>query len=100
MAKENPGAVDAGVQPRKLDTTTDRFHRSGGGRQLRRRRIRWLDDYPALPLTDHQLDAATAAARLLLAHQLPPLFAVETIRALWRRDRALGHQLAQIAGVL
>ncbi len=64
-----------------------------------RRRWRLPPLYEPLPLTEHQLDGATDAARHLLAHQLPPIFALDTIRALWRRDRALAMTLARIRGV-
>jgi hypothetical protein len=55
--------------------------------------------YPPLPLTEHQLAGAEAAARHLLAHRLPPLFPLPVIRALWKRDRALASTLARIRGV-
>ena len=94
--KENPGAVDAGVQSRKLDTTTDRFHRSVGGPEVLRR---WPPIYPPVPWTEHQQAAAEAAARHLLSHQLPPIFPVAVIRRIRKRDRELGQTLARIAGV-
>jgi hypothetical protein len=46
------------------------------------------------------LDGVEAAAEHLLAHNLPPLFPVDTIRALWRHgDRGLAVALARIRGV-
>jgi hypothetical protein len=57
--------------------------------------------YPPLPLTENQLDGATHAARHLFAHQLPPIFALPTLRALWRRgDRDLATTLARIRGAI
>jgi hypothetical protein len=50
-------------------------------------------------LSEKQLDAAINAAEHLLAIGLPPLFSVDTIRALWRRDRELSESLAKLAGV-
>ena len=41
--------------------------------------------YEPLPLTENQLDAVVATAEHLLALDLPPLFRLPTIRALWRR---------------
>jgi hypothetical protein len=65
-----------------------------------RRRRRLPPLYEPLPLTEHQLDGARDAARYLLAHGLPPLFPLPTIRALWRRgERALALRLAKIRGV-
>jgi hypothetical protein len=55
--------------------------------------------YDELALTDRQLDAATATAEHLLAAGLAPLFPVDTVRALWRRDRALTVRLARLRGV-
>jgi hypothetical protein len=49
--------------------------------------------------SEKQLDAAINAAEHLLAIGLPPLFSVDTIRALWRRDRELSESLAKLAGV-
>jgi hypothetical protein len=69
------------------------------GRRTRRRRCNppW---YEPLPLTDHQLAGAEAAAALLLAHQLPPIFPLPVIRAMWRRgDRRMALRLAKIQGV-
>ena len=57
--------------------------------------------YPELPLTDHQLDAVVATAEYLLGLNLPPLFRLDVLRALWRRecDRELACELARLRGV-
>jgi hypothetical protein len=39
-----------------------------------------------------------AAARHLLACDLAPVFDIDAIRALWRRDRELATKLARLAG--
>jgi hypothetical protein len=64
-----------------------------------RRRWRLPPLYEPLPLTEHQLDGATAAAEHLLAHQLPPIFPLPVIRALWHRERGLARTLAHIRGI-
>jgi len=87
--------------PEATDTITDQSVRSShhrmGSRQARRRTQPW---YPPLPPTQHQLDGAKCAAEHLLAHGLPPLFPLDTIRALWRHgDRELAVTLARIRGL-
>jgi hypothetical protein len=69
------------------------------GYSRRRHRIRWLSDYEPLPLTEHQLAGAETAAEHLLAHQLPPLFPLPVIRAIWGRNRDLARKLARIRGL-
>jgi len=56
--------------------------------------------YPELPPTDHQIGGAITAAHHLIAHDLPPIFAVGMIRQIWKRDRRLALRLARIRGVL
>ena len=98
------GPPDAKLRPGENIQTADRttadqshpprHHRTGRG-QARRRTQPW---YPPLPLTDHQLDGAKAAAEHLLALDLPPLFPLAVIRAIWKRDRKLSVTLARIRG--
>lgn len=98
VTKRRPD-ISAGPHQSALDTTptADRAECSECPDNPRR----GLFDYPPLPLSDNQLDGATAAAKHLLSHDLPPIFAPDTLRALWRRgDRALALTLAEIAGVL
>jgi hypothetical protein len=53
-------------------------------------------------LTDHQLDGVVAAAEHLMAQGLPPIFSIDVLRALWRRepDRELACALARIRGAV
>jgi hypothetical protein len=53
-----------------------------------------------LPITEHQIRGAIHAAHHLIGHDLPPIFNLETLRALWCTDHELGLRLAEIAGVL
>lgn len=72
-------------------------HRTERGRRARRPWPRSI--YEPLPLTDHQLDGAVDAAEHLMACGLPPIFALDTLRALWRRgDRELALMLARTRG--
>lgn len=108
MSREKPGAPEAtGLIHKSIDTTTDepefiawrrrreasyRLPVLDGGRS-----DPWHYDDP--PLTDHQLDGAVAAAAHLLTAGLAPLFDLDTLRALWSRDRELSVTLARLAGV-
>lgn len=56
--------------------------------------------YEPVPNSDHQLDGVVAAAEHLMGLGLPPLFPLDTLRALWKRepDRELACALARLAG--
>lgn len=56
--------------------------------------------YEPLPMTEHQLDGAEAAAKHLLGQGLLPIFDTPTLRAMWHRDRELSLKLAKIRGIV
>jgi len=98
---EPPGDDRAAADPDEdsaAEYCTTEPHASRVSERRRRRR----PTYPEPPKTDRQLDAVVATAAHLTALDLPPLFRLPTIRALWRREpnRALAMELARYRGVL
>ena len=95
MTKRETGRMRTPTRPRYVTPVDDADERTA------RRRHPRPPIYEPLPHTENQLNGAVAAAEHLMGLGLPPIFALDTLRALWKRehDRQLACALARIRGV-